>query len=257
MSVGQGSITTQQRRDAPANPGPPFNINSANNGLSVDPVTFRIVLGNDVGGNTATLLNNREIPCDNFQVSLRNANGLIIFWPLAGGSIVQIDLANNRTNTSIPGLYETNDGTLGQTISLNPTLPNTTINLDSNQFSSSGITQLIFNTGTIQQFSIRAGSAATAAAGFIIEKTIALAGIKVFPSGRVFIGVTTPNPVDSGAAAQLQIGGALITAAGAPLTVAPVAIRFGGLVVAAAVLDATQYIEVVHAGVLRKLALIV
>lgn len=256
MGLGQGSVTTNQKREL-GNPGPPFPATSANNGLSVDPGTFRIVLGNDVGGNTATLLNTREIPCSVFQVVFSDPAGTIRLWPIAGGAIFQADLVNNRTNNSTPGLYESFDGNLGQTISLNPTLPNTTINMDSNQFSSSGINQILFNTGTIQQFSILAGSAATAIAGFTIEKTIALAGIKIFPSGRVFIGVTTPNPVDAGAAAQLQIGGALITAAGAPLTVAPAAIRFGGLVVAAAVLDATQYIEVVHGGVLRKLALIV
>lgn len=45
---------------------PPFPANAADNGLSVDPVTGRIVLGNDVGDITepARLLNNREIVTD-------------------------------------------------------------------------------------------------------------------------------------------------------------------------------------------------
>ena len=45
---------------------PPFPAGAANNGLSVDPVTGLIVLGNDVGDATepARLLNNREIITD-------------------------------------------------------------------------------------------------------------------------------------------------------------------------------------------------
>lgn len=45
-------------------PAPPFAANSAYNGLSVDPVTGQIVLGNDIGdpGLPALLVSNREIP---------------------------------------------------------------------------------------------------------------------------------------------------------------------------------------------------
>lgn len=42
--------------------GAPFAAGSAENGLSVDPVTGAIVLGNDVGGFDAVLLSNRDIP---------------------------------------------------------------------------------------------------------------------------------------------------------------------------------------------------
>ena len=47
-------------------PGPPFAPTSADNGLSVDAGTGRIVLGNDVGGTLAQLLSDREIPLATF-----------------------------------------------------------------------------------------------------------------------------------------------------------------------------------------------
>lgn len=69
MSISQGSIGFQNLQSVQ---GPPFSIVSADNGLSVDPVTGRIVLGQSVGevGNPAILLSAREIPMDgnNFQM---------------------------------------------------------------------------------------------------------------------------------------------------------------------------------------------
>jgi hypothetical protein len=60
-SYGQGSIANQPKARAIPAPGPPFVPTSADNGLSVDAVTGRIVLGNDVGGTGAELLSDREI----------------------------------------------------------------------------------------------------------------------------------------------------------------------------------------------------
>jgi len=50
---------------------PPFVLTAANNGLSVDPITGRIVLGQSVGaiGDPARLLNNREIPLKGFTLT--------------------------------------------------------------------------------------------------------------------------------------------------------------------------------------------
>lgn len=61
MGIGGVSIVTSQKREQAA--GPPFNVAAANNGDSVDTVTGKIVLGNDVGqaGSPAQLLSNREI----------------------------------------------------------------------------------------------------------------------------------------------------------------------------------------------------
>lgn len=73
MSQGQGSFQTNQRTIIPPPPGPPFVPTSADNGLSVDPVSGRIVLGNDLGGVAAKLLSNREIPFDFFFLFLTSA----------------------------------------------------------------------------------------------------------------------------------------------------------------------------------------
>lgn len=58
-NYGQGSVINTPKQKQP---GPPFASTSANNGLSVDPVSGAIVLGDDVGGVLSTLLSNREIP---------------------------------------------------------------------------------------------------------------------------------------------------------------------------------------------------
>lgn len=50
--------------------GAPFTANSAENGVSIDPGTGRVVLGNDAGGALATLLSDREIPLANFFLAL-------------------------------------------------------------------------------------------------------------------------------------------------------------------------------------------
>lgn len=68
MGIGAIAIQTGQKKEVP---GPPFNITSAANGLSIDAVTGKIVLGNDVGGTAAQLLNNREIPMSSFNVGFR------------------------------------------------------------------------------------------------------------------------------------------------------------------------------------------
>lgn len=64
MNFGQGNIGFVTKA-VPA--GPPFPATSADNGLSVDAVTGRIVLGNDYfsGVTTGQLLNNREIYMNN------------------------------------------------------------------------------------------------------------------------------------------------------------------------------------------------
>jgi len=69
MGQGQGSLTVNQRT-LPFN-APPFGLNSAINGLSVNALG-RIVLGQDVGavGDPAQLLNNREIPLKGFALEL-------------------------------------------------------------------------------------------------------------------------------------------------------------------------------------------
>lgn len=74
------------------NPGAPFDTNSAYNGLSVDPVTGQIVLGNDVGSLLAQLVSDRVIPDGGFSVIFGDpaANAITI-----APSFLFIDLFDN------------------------------------------------------------------------------------------------------------------------------------------------------------------
>lgn len=65
-SIGIGNSLI--RGESPA--GPPFVATSAANGVSVDPVTGKIVLGDQTGGVLSTLLNNRVIPMATFSLQL-------------------------------------------------------------------------------------------------------------------------------------------------------------------------------------------
>jgi len=98
MSIGAIAISTNAKKEIPvppAPPGPPFELDSANNGLSVDPVSEKIVLGNTVGDITAParLLDNREIFCQpdvgiqNFGVILNN-NRTLVTMLLRGDRLV-------------------------------------------------------------------------------------------------------------------------------------------------------------------------
>jgi len=72
-------------------PGPPFALNSANNGLSVDAGTGEIVLGNDAGtglGGSAMLLNGREIDMNGNLLQLFNGAIFISNSPGAGQIIM-------------------------------------------------------------------------------------------------------------------------------------------------------------------------
>lgn len=88
MSLGQGNILVQSL-PLPGG-GPPFPANAAENGLSVDPVTGRIVLGDDTGGVLAQLLSDREIQMDGFSFRLKQTipgplqSNLLVVDPTGG-----------------------------------------------------------------------------------------------------------------------------------------------------------------------------
>lgn len=69
----QGSFSVGSRTIPP---GAPFPVTSADNGLSVDPVTGRIVLGNDIGGTTAMLLSAREIDFNANSLQFIDSGGI-------------------------------------------------------------------------------------------------------------------------------------------------------------------------------------
>jgi hypothetical protein len=133
MSLGVGNIIAQQKKEL--TPGPPFALTAANNGLSVDPVSFRIVLGQAFGavGNPAILLSNREIPMGGFAFQFHNfgfrkflidnANKLYEFGDIDGdafGSTFIIDDGNRRfLMNDTAGGYFTIDVANGQA-AMNP-----------------------------------------------------------------------------------------------------------------------------------------
>lgn len=68
MTIGQGNIFVVNKQDQS---GAPFFSNAADNGLSVDSGSGRIVLGAPLGaGAPATLLNDREILTNGFSLNL-------------------------------------------------------------------------------------------------------------------------------------------------------------------------------------------
>src|ERR1700693_1537927 len=101
MSINQGSINVQQKQKPFPPPGPPFVITSANNGLSVDPVSGKIVLGQDIGqaGDPAQLLNAREIPMKGFPFSFTdNGAGNLFFLIDSANSLYELGDINSVNN---------------------------------------------------------------------------------------------------------------------------------------------------------------
>lgn len=81
MGIGAIALQTSQKKEQS---GPPFTSDSANNGLSVDTTSGKIVLGNDVADPLAParLLSNREIDVDGtsgpFSINVANSvNGAL------------------------------------------------------------------------------------------------------------------------------------------------------------------------------------
>lgn len=88
MQFGQGSIGFISKKAAA---GPPFPVNAADNGLSIDPVTGRIVLGNDQGDTVAQLLSNREIPLNGHIFQLTSPGSRFLVDPTGYYAFGDID----------------------------------------------------------------------------------------------------------------------------------------------------------------------
>lgn len=73
MGLGAPSIATNQKREAQGSPGPPFLLTSAAEGLSVDPVTGKIVLGTDgTYGTPDRFTTTRVVEASNQQLLLQD-----------------------------------------------------------------------------------------------------------------------------------------------------------------------------------------
>lgn len=193
MGIGVVAIQTNQKKEIP---GPPFASNSADNGLSVDTVSGKIVLGNDVGdpGNPAALLNVREIDTGAFGILLNSIvagittllTGRLIDVTSANGSApavnVQDDLSGNpQMNVVVTGglggfasmnvLAQANDTARIQLVSGSDQLV-----ISSNGagaidfFGPSGVEVMALNTGAFQ-WQVGPGLAAFNGADFQINGT--------------------------------------------------------------------------------------
>lgn len=113
MGIGVISISTNAKKEQS---GPPFAAGSANNGLSVDTVTGKIVLGNDLGDATAPaqLISNREIQLEDsagnpFTITLTALTALV--KTILSGSRVEV-LGDPFTSSEI--FATTGDGGTSQ-----------------------------------------------------------------------------------------------------------------------------------------------
>lgn len=114
--VGIGAFNVTNNFPPQGAPAPPFDPTSADNGLSVDPVTGRIVLGNDLGGTGADLLSDRWIQTLGFNVYLEDNPGQ--FLRLAG-SVLQLEDGGNSITELQPGFLALENFSNGTAVNLN------------------------------------------------------------------------------------------------------------------------------------------
>lgn len=113
MGLGIPALNTSQK--APAS-GAPFPAGSANNGLSVDPNTGAIVLGNDTSDNIAQLFSDREIPFPSNEYIRFTQNGsasnyvFITAQHVPGGFPIVGTFADYNNETNLLYARNTNNG---------------------------------------------------------------------------------------------------------------------------------------------------
>lgn len=233
MSLGIAALQTSQKKEPVPQPGPPFAANSAFNGDSVDTVTGKIVVGNDVGDplSPAQLLSDREIATNSAfaielvdffirSLRLRLTEQRILLEEIATGSNFTVTAFGGTPNLQLTGSSDANIGVNGA---------NGFVNWQSNGINPywelqnpSGIFRAMMNLATLI---IKANSGV----GNGLEIDPVANDVK--STGTL----STAQPSANGAGKW----------------------NLGKLVVAASVPDATQYIETMVDGVLRKLVIAV
>lgn len=212
FSFGQGSVARSNKIVS----GAPFPPGAANNGLSVDPISGAIVLGNDRGGAPlAALLNDREIPMGNFEmffngnlpteyVAIRNRGSGIPTMI----SQVQVDF-NGFTNLFVGQNVNRGNQAGGFIQMYNDVLRGITFGLTSQNNNTSGYVQntpFLFANDT---FTNNAKLALMANDGILFipsGRSESEVGMQLFTSGNLRLDVIGTNPfVDSGQ--MLQVNG--------------------------------------------------
>lgn len=84
--------------------GPPFPLNSAENGTSIDPASKKVVLGQNYGeaGNPGAIISNREIPILNGSEFTLGASGAGPAWFVVNTAfgVVAMGIDVNNVNTA-------------------------------------------------------------------------------------------------------------------------------------------------------------
>lgn len=125
MGIGAPALATNQRKEGGiVPPGPPFALNSADNGLSVDPVTGKIVLGGDPG-TASLLLGNREIDMQTFSMRLLDTAGDLTinstqlqFNEISGANFIGLFVNPVPGNAEISIFSDTTIGATGPRITM-------------------------------------------------------------------------------------------------------------------------------------------
>lgn len=208
-NVAQGVFYTGTQSVSPAPPGPPFVSTSAVNGTSVDPVTGKIVMGNDIGGVSAQLLSNREIPSAGFNITLSGTGNIGVGTNTPSGRIHAFSSINNTSTVlsengidgtgssavfrcMIGGGSITELGTTGSAFAVNPNL------------AASGY--LISNAAN----GIIIGATGAGPAAFRIFTSLVGEVLRVVSSGNIGVGVNTPT-------AYLHLKGGTAAVGSAPI----------------------------------------
>jgi len=101
MGQNQGSLTVNQRTPTTTTPPPPFIASAAENGVSIDPITFRIVLGQVNGqvGNPGRFLSDREEPMNGFTYRITDGGNRQFFIdPPGAGYLYTLGDSDNAKN---------------------------------------------------------------------------------------------------------------------------------------------------------------
>lgn len=101
------TLATFPKQEIAGSPGPPFAATSADNGLSVDPISGRIVLGGGVGAPSA-LLDGRFIDTAGFLITFQRT-GATAITQVSNAGLTVFDLSNSvNAGVSSLGVFANN-----------------------------------------------------------------------------------------------------------------------------------------------------
>lgn len=254
MSLGLGNINVNQHKIPAGSPGPPFDPTSADQGITIDPVTGKIVLGNDTGGLLGQFTVDRFIE--------QNGHSLF-FKDTASGTQVSIQtsffqILNTNTNNESGGteaaLYILDGATNAITQIGSHAVDLTTENIPGSpgqiNFNTQGVVGGVAISNNFGEVDDRY---LTASINSVQDPTEQ--GWTLMKSGRILIGPMNPVPVDNNIS-QLQVLGSIITDDGG-LNSPASNFRIGSVRAVPNVPDANNVLEVEIDGVIVNIIIAV